>query len=139
VSKKGFRLPAHVAWALETLFDEPVTHVRIVPVSWYARLHVGMAATTRAGRILLRGSAAEFCADPELLLHEFYHVLRQWQPQRLSIWRYLWESLRRGYWHNAFELETREFVAENLPRFRALLATHGAAAAETGGQKKGRP
>jgi hypothetical protein len=97
-----------------------------------------MAATTRAGRILLRGPAAAFCADPELLLHEFYHVLRQWQPKRLSIWRYLWESLRRGYWHNAFELETREFVAENLPRFRVLLAACSPAAMHVAGQKKGR-
>jgi Domain of unknown function (DUF4157) len=138
VSTDSFRLPAHIARALETLFDEPVAHVRIVPVSWYARLHVGMTATTRAGRILLRGPAAEFCADPELLLHEFHHVLRQWQPKRLSIWRYLWESLRRGYWRNTFEIETRQFVADNLPRFRELLAAHDAAA-YVSGQKKGRP
>jgi hypothetical protein len=37
-----------------------------------------MCATTRPNRILLAVSGAEFIADPELLLHEYFHVLRQW-------------------------------------------------------------
>ena len=31
------------------------------------------------------------------------------------------EWWRRGYWDNRFEIEAREFAADNLYRFRALL------------------
>ncbi len=39
----------------------------------YARAHLGMRATTRPNRILLAISGAEFVADSELLLHEYFH------------------------------------------------------------------
>jgi hypothetical protein len=29
--------------------------------------------------------------------------------------------MRRGYWDNRFEIEAREFAADNLYRFRAAL------------------
>lgn len=96
---------------LRDIFGEPVEHVRVIEHSFYARLHFGARATTRRGRILLRGSAKEFWQDPELVLHEYFHVIRQWQPRRLTIWRYLKESARRGYWHNCYEIEARAFAA----------------------------
>jgi hypothetical protein len=49
-------------------------------------------------------------------------VLRQWQPRRLTIWRYLVESLQRGYWLNRFEIEAREFAATHAPTLRRLLS-----------------
>jgi hypothetical protein len=49
-------------------------------------------------------------------------VLRQWEPRRLTVWRYLLEWLRRGYWRNRFEVEARAFAAANRQRFRLLLA-----------------
>jgi hypothetical protein len=55
------------------------------------------------------------------VLHEYFHVVRQWQPRRLTIWRYLVESLRRGYWLNRFEIEAREFASAQTPRFRLAL------------------
>jgi hypothetical protein len=121
--KDPARLPAHVSAALESIFGEPVAGVRIVPRSTYARLHGRASATTRRNRILLRGSLAEFAADPALMLHEYFHVLRQWAPRRLSILGYLLESLRRGYWNNRFEIEAREFTAAHLPRFASLLGS----------------
>ncbi len=106
---------------MQEIFGEPVDHVRVIEHSLYARLHLGARATTRRNRILLRDSAAAFWSDPDLVLHEYFHVLRQWQPRRLTIWRYLVESLRRGYWLNCFEIEAREFAATHSSRLKKLL------------------
>jgi hypothetical protein len=107
--------------ALEQIFEQPIGKVRVIEHSWYARLHLGATATTRRNRILLRGRAADFWSDPELLLHEYFHVLCQWQPRRLTLWRYLLESLRRGYWNNCFEIEARAFAARHREHLQALL------------------
>ena len=107
---------------MHEIFGEPVDHVRVVEHSLYARLHFGARATTRRNRILLRDSAAAFWRDPDLVLHEYFHVLRQWQTRRLTVWRYLVESLRRGYWLNRFEIEAREFAAAQTARLQQLLA-----------------
>jgi hypothetical protein len=115
------QVPPAFAAALEHIFQEPVQRVRVIEHSWYARLHFGATATTRRDRILLRGSAAEFWNDPELVLHEYFHVLRQWQTRRLTIWRYLLESLRHGYWRNCYEIEARAFAAQQLRRLQLLL------------------
>jgi hypothetical protein len=104
-------IPAAIAGPLRQIFGAPVEHVQVIEHSLYARLHFGARATTRRGRILLRGSAQAFWNDPELVLHEYFHVLRQWQPRRLTIWKYLKESLRNGYWHNCYEIEARAFAA----------------------------
>src|ERR1700754_4213556 len=93
-------IPASLAPALREIFGEPVDHVRVIENSLYARMHFGARATTRRGGILLRGSAKDFWNDSELVLHEYFHVLRQWQPRRLTIWKYLKESARNCYWHN---------------------------------------
>jgi len=115
------KVPPAIAAALEQIFEEPVYRVRVIEHSWYARLHVGARATTRRNRIFLRASAAEFWSDPELLLHEYFHVLRQWQMRRLTIWRYLFESLRNGYWNNCYEIEARSFAAQQRRRLQLLL------------------
>lgn len=114
--------PQPLRAALQEIFGEPVDHVHVIEHSFYARLHLGARATTRRNRILLRDSAAAFWSDPDLVLHEYFHVLRQWQPRRLTIWRYVFESLRRGYWLNRFEIEAREFAATHTPRLQELLA-----------------
>lgn len=113
--------PAHVIAALREVFGESVEHVRVVERSMYARLHRGARATTRRNRILLRDSAESFWRDPDLILHEYFHVLRQWQPRRLTLWRYVVEWLRRGYWHNRYEVEARRFAATHCDRLQKLL------------------
>ena len=113
--------PQPLRAALQEIFGEPVDDVRVIEHSLYARLHFGARATTRRNRILLRDSAAAFWRDPDLVLHEYFHVLRQWQPRRLTIWRYVLESLQRGYWLNRFEIEAREFAATHTPRLKKLL------------------
>ncbi|HMN46333.1 MAG TPA: DUF4157 domain-containing protein [Povalibacter sp.] len=113
--------PLPIQQALREIFGERIDHVRVIEHSLYARMHIGARATTRRNRILLRESAADFWADPELVLHEYFHVLRQWQPRRLTIWRYLLEWWRRGYWNNVFEVEARAFAANHRDRLHRLM------------------
>jgi len=115
--------------ALERLLGAPVDDVVVVEKSWYARLHLGARATTRRNRILLAGPASEFAADPTLMLHEYYHVLRQWNRGHLTTWRYLVEWLMRGYVENRYERHARRFAASRLRAFQRLTA--GAEAGHT--------
>ena len=114
-------VPSNVQAALENVFGVSIAEVRVIENSLFARLHFRATATTRRRRIYLRGSAAAFFNDPALMLHEYCHVLKQWEPGLLTSARYVGEWLRKGYWDNRFEIEAREFAADNLYRFRALL------------------
>ena len=113
-------LPAAQRAALERLLGTSVDDVEVVERSWYARMHPGARATTRRNRILLAGSAQDFVADPTLMLHEYYHVLRQWNRGSLTAWRYLAEWLRRGYWQNRYERHARRFARTRLEAFQRL-------------------
>jgi hypothetical protein len=113
--------PDAVKAALEHVLGTGIGHVKVIEHSWFARLHARAVATTRPRRIYLRGLAAEFFDNPWLMLHEYCHVVRQWQPGRLTVRRYLLECLRRGYWNNCFEVEAREFADLNVARLRAML------------------
>jgi hypothetical protein len=62
-------------------------------------------------------SKAAFLQNRRLLRHELCHV-RQYQ-QHGVIWfllQYSWESIRRGYYNNKFEVEARKAEEENAPR-----------------------
>jgi hypothetical protein len=120
VPRSGDRLPARVRAALEQVFGEPVDDVELVENSWYARLHRGARATTRRNRILLPGTVEQFLADPDLVLHEYYHVLRQWNRGRLSVPRYLAEWLQRGYLGSRYERHARRYARLRLARYRRL-------------------
>jgi hypothetical protein len=115
-------LPRAVATALAKVFEESVDGVIVIERSRYAKLHRGMTATTRPNRILLAISGAEFAARPELLLHEYYHVLCQWQTGYLTRWRYVVESVQCGYWQNRYEQEAREFMLANVAQYREYLS-----------------
>ena len=131
-SPNDARLPEHIRVALEEILGEGVGHVRVIEHSRYARLHGRAIATTRRGRIYLSGGAAAFFADPSLLLHEYWHVIGQWQRGTLTVPRYLVEWLKRGYWNNRFEVEARAFAAAHSERLRARLARAAAAGRGTG-------
>jgi hypothetical protein len=118
---RRYRLPKRVEAALERVFEEPVGAVKVIERSIYARAHLGMTATTRPNRILLAISGEEFVSNSELLLHEYFHVLRQWGTGSLTRWRYLIESARRGYWQNRFEREARKFSASAAQRYCVYL------------------
>jgi hypothetical protein len=115
-------VPADVLAALEPIFGDAVREVRIIERSLFTWLHGRAIATTRRRRILLRGSAADFYLNPQLMLHEYCHVLLQWESGELTTLRYVREWLRRGYWNNRFEVQAREFAQTHLQRFHSLLA-----------------
>jgi len=116
--------PPHVQSALAQLFPDMLgvlDAVRVIEYSWLAWLHVKAVATTRRRRIYLRGSAASFFENPELMLHEYCHVMCQWETGRLSRRAYLREWLRNGYFENGFEVEARRFAQLHGERLRMLL------------------
>lgn len=121
-------MPAPLRVTLRELFGDAADAVEVIEHSWFARAHVRAIATTRRRRIYLRGAAAPFFADPLFVLYEYFHVLEQWEPGRLTVWKYLLEFLRSGYWDNYFEIEAREFADAHRHRYCALLARHGASA-----------
>ena len=101
----------------------------------FARLHGRARATTRRNTIYLRGSLEEFFADPELVLHEYFHVLRQWNRGRLSQWAYVREWWRHGYWQNRYERQARRFVRMRVKAYaRALARSAGVVAAASPGR-----
>ena len=114
-------VPEALKGALERLLGADIGQVKVIEHSWLVRLHGRAVATTRPQRIYLRGSAAEFFANPWLILHEYCHVIRQWQCGQLTVARYLIECLRHGYWNNRFEVEAREFADLNVATLHALL------------------
>ena len=118
---RRYFLPREVKAALEQVFAEPLGGIVVIENSLYARAHLGMHATTRPNRILLASSGTQFVADPELLLHEYFHVLRQWRTGNLTRWRYLKESVARGYWDNRYERDAREFTAAALEPYLRIL------------------
>ena len=123
---RRYVLPQAVAAALEQVFEEPVDNVIVIEHSRYARLHRGMTATTRPNRILLSISGAEFVASPELLLHEFYHVICQWRTGYLTRWRYVVECAQCGYWQNRYEQEARAFAVGTVEHFLDTLREQAA-------------
>jgi len=52
-------------------------------------------------------------ASAELLLHEIRHVA-QFESDPAFAVRYLWESVRRGYRGNRYEVDAREYAAARL-------------------------
>lgn len=119
-------IPPGVRHCLKELFGDGVDQVRIVEHSLFARLHGRAIATTRRRAIYLRGSAEDFFNDPVLMLHEFCHVLNQWEPRSLTTFRYVCEWIRRGYWNNCYEVEARQFADKHAFTFRSLLAKYTA-------------
>ncbi|MEJ1966084.1 MAG: hypothetical protein WDO56_32840 [Gammaproteobacteria bacterium] len=91
-------VPEHIRLALEKFFGEGVRRVVVVEHSLFARMHFRINATTRRRRIYLVGTAQKFFADPTLMLHEYCHVMRQWEPGKLTTLGYLVEWFRKGYW-----------------------------------------
>jgi hypothetical protein len=120
-----FMLPSKMRDALVEIFGvtpDVIDHIRIVEQSRFARLHGHrVAATTRRNVIYVAGSAKRFIADPELVLHEYFHVLHQWNTGALTTWRYVRESMRRGYRDNRYELEARAFTRQHILAFAARL------------------
>jgi len=118
---RAVSLPPQVAACLEQIFGRSCAHVEVFEFSLFTRMHWRAVATTRPGRVFLRASAADFFDNPWLMLHEYCHVLKQWEPGDLTTPRYIVECVRKGYWNNRYEVEAREFADAHLFRAQALL------------------
>jgi hypothetical protein len=118
-------VPGSIRSALKDLMSEQapdaIDRIRVLEHSMFARLHGRVRATTRRRCIFVPGSGAEFFADPALVLHEYCHVLLQWESGTLTVARYMHECLRRGYWNNRYEVAARAFANRHLSQFCALL------------------
>jgi hypothetical protein len=51
--------------------------------------------------------------DADILLHELRHV-EQFRESRAFPAHYIWESLKRGYHHNRYEVDARQYAARRL-------------------------
>lgn len=122
---RAVAVPSSIRSALKEIVDEraaaTIDRVKVVEHSLFARLHGRATATTRRRRIYLRGAAAAFFGDPALMLHEYCHVLMQWESGTLTTVRYLRECLRHGYWENRYEVQARAFARRHQRQLRALL------------------
>ena len=102
------------------IFGESVEGVKLTDNSLFARLH-GAVATTRPDHIYTTLSERAFFADGRLALHEYFHVLRQWNTGELTRTGYLIESFQNGYFNNRFEVEARSFAGQNVGEYYRLL------------------
>ncbi|HKW49409.1 MAG TPA: DUF4157 domain-containing protein [Gemmatimonadaceae bacterium] len=75
--------------------------------SWF----IGSAAAITLWRTVFLSHTVS--PDDELLLHEFRHV-QQFESSVTFPLRYLWESARRGYFANRFEVDARDYAAQRL-------------------------
>ena len=57
--------------------------------------------------------APDVCLSEELLLHELRHV-QQFEASAAFPILYLWESIRRGYVRNRFEVDARAYAAARV-------------------------
>ena len=71
-----------------------------------------VAAITLGRTIFLDGDTR---FNPELLLHELRHV-QQFAERKTFPLHYIWESLRRGYHSNRFEVDARDYAARCVAR-----------------------
>ncbi len=119
-------MPGEDRSALEQIFGESVDGIKVYEHSKFAELHNALAVT-RAETIYLSINGAEFLANPELMLHEYYHVVEQWRTGDLTMPKYLWENMTNGngYWGNRYEVQARQFARDNVWRFESLRKSHG--------------
>ena len=86
--------------------------------SWIAKLAALKLKTKRVAIVIGRTlhlhntSKQEFLNDERWVKHELCHV-RQFQQNGFVafVTKYLWESIKKGYYNNKYEVEARE--AEN--------------------------
>jgi len=120
-----YTVPGNYRSALGMTFGvdgQVIDGIIITENSDFARLHgSNTLATTRENAIYLRDSGASFIANHDLVLHEYYHVIRQWNTGALSVPGYVIESFRSGYWNNKFEVEARQFARDNVEQFKRNL------------------
>lgn len=92
----------------------PSLNYRIVEQSWIARIAAWKLSAARVAIVLgsriylCNVTKAEFLQNEAWLRHELCHVAQFKRYGFLPfIARYLWQSLRHGYYKNKYEVEAR--------------------------------
>src|SRR5688572_21611441 len=101
------------------MHDPSLNDINIKENSWIAKfaakkLHASNVAIVIGKTIHLHNATRQqFLQNEKWLKHELCHI-RQFQQYGFLnfIVKYLWESYKRGYFNNKFEIEARK--AENL-------------------------
>ncbi|MBX3724385.1 MAG: RHS repeat-associated core domain-containing protein [Xanthomonadales bacterium] len=110
-----------MAYCLEQIFGQSVAGVRIRSKQFVRNNFV----TTRKNSIRLPPSLSvdEFFARPHLVLHEYYHVLAQWNTGEMTRRSYLAEVARSGSWAegNKYEDAADAFADSNFAAFQDCL------------------
>jgi len=90
-------------------------HFYIKENSWLAKIAAKKLATKNVAMVLgktihlFNTSREEFLADEKWLKHELCHISQFKQHGYFCfIVKYLWESIKKGYYHNRFEVEARK-------------------------------
>jgi hypothetical protein len=112
-------------WLIGTPFSLPEALLARYPELDRARWRRGGLAVRVGGWLLGRASVAgitlwhtiwlaeHVVPEAELLLHELRHV-HQFQVDRAFPFKYLWQSIRRGYVSNPYELDARAYAARRV-------------------------
>jgi RHS repeat-associated protein len=109
---------------LEKVFNEPVGGVQY---EVKVKKDYGWTATTRKNKIIVFVPCDQFFEDPETVLEEYYHVLRQWNTGRMGRISYGWEWLKKKigpgdpYRDNKYEKEAKDFAKEHREEFKKCL------------------
>ncbi len=89
--------------------------VKIKENSWLAKIAAKKLGTQHVAMVLgktihlYNTSKEHFLKDEKWLKHELCHIQQFKQHGYIGfIIKYLWESLRKGYYNNKFEIEARE-------------------------------
>lgn len=79
-------------------------------------------AFTQVNTIVTRDSCSGFFGKPEIVIEEYFHVVRQWNTGRLSSFGYLRDNWTDGgYAKNRWEKEAKNFAAEKLKEFQKCI------------------
>lgn len=100
---------------------QQLQRIRIRERSWLARIAASKLRSSGAALVwgrtvhLHRITAIQFLSNQRLLLHELCHV-RQYQRYGFIgfLARYLWLSIRHGYYNNPLEVEARAAEEEEI-------------------------
>jgi hypothetical protein len=101
--------------------------IRVKENSWVARFAAFKLGTENVAIVvgntihLWNCTKEDFLKNPKWLRHELCHV-EQFQRYGFMrfIFRYLWESLRKGYRNNKFEREARDSENTAMPDARVV-------------------
>ena len=106
---------------LEKIFGKPISGIDV-----HNKLIVNNDfITTRRNDIRLPPNLPcnDFFDDPFLVLHEYYHVLDQWNTGDLSVLKYSLEWLKHGSSNgNKYEDAANQFARDHLEELKKCLA-----------------